>query len=171
MLEIVSCAALYELVLLAAVMAAAAVRFPVTVDPAGLALLAYHFLLYTLWLCATTLLVNLIAIFRGSSSAFVLAAGGQLVCVTMLLTLQKAESPLSVWQAATLRGDPISRLILGWQSVSWPSSFIPDTPYPPLSAEWSVLWLLVLCLAMAFAGGVIVRRHDLLTTDVESGGI
>ena len=170
--EIVGCTALYELAFLGAVLVAAAVRFPIVFDAAGTALLAYHFLIYTLWLCAATLLVNLIAIFRGSSSAFVLVTGGQLLCVTFFLALQLREPPvLSPWQLFVLHWDPAARLVLSWQVGVWPLAFAQDTPYPPLLAERSVLYLFIFCLAIVIAGGVIVRRHDLLVTDVESGGI
>lgn len=170
--RIAGAAAGYEALFLLAAAATAALRFEIYWDPLGWRLLAWHFVLYVLWLYAATLLVNLAAIRKGSSAAYAAVVGGQLLLTALFYPLREdpGNAALTAARAAVLRWNPAVCLVLGWQTGTWPWTLDLESPYPGLSLETSVLILFALALAVTLLGAAVVKRHDLLIADLETGG-
>ncbi len=171
-LKIALAAAGFEFSFLFAACAAAVLRFEVVFDAAGWLVLACHFVLYTLWLYATTLLVNLLAIRYGSSTAFVAVVGSQLLLTALFYSLQVSQEPeVTAQRAAVLRWNPAACLVLGWQSGRWPWTVDFGAPYPGLYLDTSIIILLFFSILITAAGALFVKLHDLLLSDMESGGM
>lgn len=160
----------YQLLLMLAALVTALLRWQVVWDAAGFLLFALHTLLYTLWLIMTAVLVNLLAIFQGSSAAFAWVTGGQLALLAPLSLLPLLDdTPLT--QSLLVCLNPICRLILSWHTGQT-QLLAPAlaAPYRGLYPIHSVVLLLVLCAAVLAVGAQIIRRHDLIVSDMESGG-
>ena len=170
--RIAGAAAGYEAIFLLSAVATAAFRFEVIWDALGWKLLAWHFVLYTLWIYAATLLVNLTAIWKGSSAAYAAVVGGQLLLTALFYPLREdpVNYALTAARAAILRWDPVACLVLSWQTGAWPWTIDLESPYPGLWLETSVLILLAFAMAFTILGAAIVKRHDLLISDLETGG-
>lgn len=170
--EIAAIAALtvvYELALMAGTVLVTALRCQLAWDGPGPALCAYHIALYALWTCALTVLVNLLAIPLGSSAAFVLLAGAQLVLTALLSTLRAFRDDAD--RIARLIGwNPISHLVLGWHSSQIEAlDQAIHSPYGGLSLCGSLLLAAALCAAAVLLGAFLVKRHDLLISNSETG--
>lgn len=150
-------AALYQVLLLAAALCTALLRWEVLFDLRGALYLGFHFGIYTLWTAGAALLVNLIAIFTGSSAAFTGLTAAQLVLISLFALLREPVYEL-------LRLNPMSCLVLGWQG----SRLLGDVA--AMRIENSLIISAILALAALVAGVVIVQRHDLIVSDMESGG-
>lgn len=162
----------FELAFLISVWLTAAIRFEIRYDPLGWTLAFYHLILYSLWIYAATILMNLVAVRWGSSRAYVIVAGGQLLMTTVFLPLQASDDPaVTAARAAILRWDPAACLVLGWQTGRWPWPFDVGSSYPGLNIEISTLILLLIAVSATVLGTVLVKRQDLLLSDAESGGI
>lgn len=152
----------FHIILLLAATVTTVCRFELRIDYAGMLLTTYHFLLYTLWVYIMTLSVNLIAIFFGSSAAYALVVGVQMVCIALLnfmdLLVRNSADRLSYEKI--LIWNPIAHLVLGWRSS-----------YMRTDLNASLLLFFLLWAAVTFAGAMIVKKHDILVSDSETGGI
>ena len=153
---------LYQGLIWAVAVVTAIVRWPLTPDRFGVWLLLFYWLIWSLWTYAFTLGINLVAIYLGSSSGFVLLASLQAVCISLLITLQAFESNKGLL-AILQRANPITCLILCWQT----SKLFDGSG--ELYLEDSLLLVLVLATTVTVAGGLIVQRHDLLISDTDGG--
>ena len=150
-------AALYQALLLAAALCTALLRWEVLFDLRGALYLGFHFGIYTLWTAGAALLVNLIAIFTGSSAAFTGLTAVQLVLISLFALFKEPVYEL-------LRLNPMSCLVLGWQG----NRLLGDVT--AMYMENSLIISAIMALAALVAGVVIVQRHDLIVSDMESGG-
>lgn len=101
--------------------------------------------------------MNLIAIFTGSSAAFTGLTAVQLVLISLFALFREPVYEL-------LRLNPMSCLVLGWQG----NRLLGDVA--AMRIESSLIISAILALAALVAGVVIVQRHDLIVSDMESGG-
>lgn len=155
-------ALLYQGLILGAVIVTAVIRWEVVPDGAGWPLLAFHWLIWSVWAFAFTMGINLLAIYWGSSGGFATLAGFQVVCVSLLIALKPFEENLMLLSTLK-RLNPVTCLILCWQT----SRFAGGGGGPYL--EDSLALVLLLAVAVTVAGAVIVRRHDLLISDTDGG--
>ena len=150
------------LVLLTALLTAF-VRWHIIWDTAGFSLLLYHFLIWGLWTLVATLAVNLIAIYLGSSAAFAVVAGFQVVCIALLMVAKQFEESPDIY-IAVLRANPVTCLVLSWQQSRF------DGAGYGIYLEDSLAGLIVAALLVALLGAALVKRHDLLVNNAESAG-
>lgn len=153
---------LYHAIMLAAVLATAAVRCHLMPDGRGWLLLLFHLLIWSFWSFAFTMGINLLAIYWGSGGAFVILSAFQVVCASLLIVLRAFEengTALSVLK----RVNPITCLILCWQTIRL-SSYSGG-----IYLEDSLSLVLSLAAAVTVAGALVVKRHDLLISDMEGG--
>lgn len=161
-------AVLYQSVYLAVVIAVACCRYAVVWD--GWPVLVLHAVLHILWLFATTLLVNVLAIQMGSGGAFGAVLGGQLVLIT-LLALQKLLEPNPDVFTIAIRLNPMAHLVLGWQSSSLAGLNVAlHAPWDILPLGGSLAYTAAVSLLALTTGGLLVRNHDLIIADCEFGG-
>ena len=153
---------LYQALVLATAVGLAAVRWTITDVSQGLPVLLTHLTLWSLWTFAFTLGVNLLAIYVGSSAAFAALAGVQVACIGALIALVPLiEQPELAQQF--LRINPVSCLVLSWHRSIFPSSSY------TLSVGDSLTFLLLAAVVVAAVGGWLIRRHDLLKTEMDGG--
>lgn len=163
-------ALLYQFLCMIAVTTTAILRYEVILDKYGIALFVFHFLASSLWIIFTTLAVNLLAVFCGSSTAFVWVAGIQTILVSAFSAI-RYFSDLPLLQTIIIRSNPVSCLVLSWHtSKNEELNSILASPYQGMSLSHSIIILSVFCIATIIAGAVIVWRHDLIASDSETGG-
>ncbi len=153
---------LYQGLILGAVLATSVICWEVVPDGAGWLLLAFYWLIWSLWTFAFTMGINLLAIYWGSSGSFAALAGFQVVCVSLLIALKPFEEDFARLSALR-RVNPISCLILCWQTSRFAGGG------GGIYLEDSLALVLILAAAVTAAGAVIVRRHDLLISDTDGG--
>ena len=160
----------YQFVLLAASLLTTAVRYSISFDLAGWLLLIIHFCLYSIWMIMITLWINLVAIYRGSSAAFLLLTGVQTVFIC-LFSLARSMQNNEALKSAFLRADPVSCLVLGWHSSRIAS--LSQALAPPCSGlflEDSLIFVCAGCLAALLIGELVIQRHDLIIAGEDTGG-
>lgn len=163
-------AIVYELVCMTSTVVTAVMRYDVILDKYGIQLFLFHFLVYAFWLIVTTLAVNLIAVFCGSSTAFVWVAGSQTILVTLFYILKKFSGHPLI-QSIIVRTNPISCLVFSWHTSRYEElTTILSSPYQGIYLSHTIVILLVLCIITIMAGAIIVWRHDLIVSDLEAGG-
>lgn len=150
------------LMLLSAVLTAL-LRWHIVWDAYGFRMLLYHFLIWGMWTLAATLAVNLAAIYLGSSSAFSVVAGFQVVCIALLMAAKQFEEIPEVY-IALLRANPVTCLVLSWQQSRF------DGAGYGIYLEDSLAGIITAALLIALTGAALVKRHDLLVNNAESAG-
>ena len=150
---------LYQALVLAAAVGLAAVRWTITDVSQGLPVLLTHL---SLWTFVFTFGVNLLGIDVGRSAAFAALAGVQVACIGALIALVPLiEQPELAQQF--LRINPVSCLVLSLHRSMFPSSSY------TLSVGDSLTFLLLAAVVVAAVGGWLIRRHDLLKTEMDGG--
>jgi len=117
--------------------------------------------------------VNLAAMLWGSSAGFVVVFAVQ---AGMLAVLCSGESLGGSYDALNqlVFWDPISRLILGWQSggtFSGRAKVLPAEYGQVLNLSSSLVLLLRMAVAMAALGLVAIQKKDILVSNLETGGV
>lgn len=166
-------ALLFQVLLLAAALFTAAVRYRLTIDAGGLLLGAYALAIPALWTYAATLAVNLIAVKAGSSAGFGAVAAAQTVCVVLFGLEDALERYGGIAlgpEGYLLRCNPMASLVMGWHSSG---TEVLDqavhAPYRTIDFNHSLALCLVLCVVVLAAGAWTVQRHELLKADSETG--
>lgn len=149
----------------------AVLRWDVVWTGEGWILLGVHVLLFTLWTLTMALGVNLLALVWGSSTGFLVVFALQAGMLAALCTgtkLELADPAL----ARLLFLDPISRLILGWQSggVFGLEGALPAEYGHVLSLSDSLLLVAVMMIAVVVVGLVVIQKKDILVSNLETGG-
>lgn len=162
----------FHLLLLAVAMVTAAVRHELQVDSAGIMLLACHFLIHSLWMYVMALSVNLLAVYFGSSAGYAMVISGQLVCVALmnLMDLLVRRSDGGLTYESALSWNPIAHLVLGWQRSGMEGVQASSSFSMRMDMNGSLAMFLLLGAAVTFLGALIMKRHDLLVSDLETEG-
>jgi hypothetical protein len=171
-LSIGAMAGLYQTVLLSAVVLATALRYELQINGAGMAVLAYHFMLRGAWVYSATLIVNLLAIWVGSSFSFLAVGGIQFLCIALLGCAEtiRQHLDLTALQGVLLNLNPIAHLIVGWHTSDFQAiNQVLHSPYSGLDLNHSLLLMFAFCTVSLSLGAVYVKRHDLLLSDSEVG--
>lgn len=161
----------FNLLALVTAVLTASIRWKLEIDRAGIELMGYHFLIYSLWAYIMALLVNLIAIYLGSSTAYASVVSGQLICIVLLnlahFLVRSYDGRFS--HANLLVWNPVAHLVLGWHdsSIVIADPILP-TSYMPLGLNDSLLLFLLIAIVTTFVGAFIIKRHDLLVSDMET---
>ena len=141
----------------------ALIRWDITWNVVGFRLLLYHFIIWGLWTLGATLAVNLLAIYMGSSSAFAVVAGFQVVSIALLMVAKQFDENPDVY-IAVLRANPVTCLVLSWQQSRF------DRPGYGIYFEDSLAGIVIAALLVAVLGAALVKKHDLLVNNAESAG-
>ncbi len=163
---------IFHLILLAAIIVTTTGRYELQIDSAGIVLVAYHFFIHSLWIYAMTLSVNLLAIYFGSSTAYSFVISVQLVC-TVLLNLMDwlvryYEGKL--FYENVIKWNPIAHLVLSWHSSDMENvSQVLTSPYMQVDLKCSLFIFLLFGIIITFIGAFIVKKYDLLVSDLETG--
>lgn len=162
-----------QVFLQASTLLVSALRWDVVWTWEGWILLGIHVLLFTLWTLTMTLGVNLAAMIWGSSTGFLVVFAVQ---AGMLALLCSGESLGGSYDALNqlVFWDPISRLVLGWQSggaFSGLAQVLPAEYGQVLHLSSSLVLLLLMTVAMAVLGLMVVQKKDILVSNLETGGV
>lgn len=162
----------FQMLLLAAAMLTAICRFELRVDSAGIVLLTYHFLIHSLWIYSMTLLINLSALYIGSSAAYVTVNAAQLVCIVLLypMDLLVRCSDGRITYGMILKWNPVAHLILGWHGCKVGTvERLLESSRLQIDLNHSLVILILFGSFITSAGALIVRKHNLLISDSEMG--
>lgn len=162
----------FHILLLAVAILITAGRFELQIDHAGIVLMAYHFFIYSLWVYIMALSVNLLAMHFGSSTAYAVVISVQLVCIVLLnlmdLLVRYFDGGLSYEKI--LIWNPIARLVLGWHSSNAEmTDQVLTSSYMQIGLDHSLMIFFLIGSIVTLAGALIIKRHDLLVSDLETG--
>lgn len=140
------------------------VRYQVVVDKAGIILACSYFFIYGLWMYKITVIINLAALWLGSSTSYAVVLGVQMLEITLL-------GATDMWNCyGMLKYNPIAHLMLGWHGSRIESlGSVLLEPYQGLDLSASLLFEVITCGILLAVGSVIVRKHNLLISDSEMG--
>ena len=150
----------------------AAFRWNVVWTTEGWVLLGVHVLIFTLWTLTMALGVNLLALVWGSSAGFLAVFALQAGMLAALCTGAKLE-PADPALARLLFLDPISRLVLGWQSggAFGLEGALPAEYGHVLTLSGSLLLVALMTAAVLVLGLVAIQKKDILVSNLETGGV
>lgn len=150
----------------------AALRWEVMWTTEGWILLGIHVLLFTLWTLTMALGVNLLALIWGSSAGFLVVFALQAGMLAALCTGAKLE-PADPALGRLLFLDPISRLVLGWQSggAFGLEDALPAVYGHVLTLSGSLLLVALMTVAVVILGLVVIQKKDILVSNLETGGV
>lgn len=150
----------------------AALRWNVVWTEEGWLLLGIHVLLFTLWTFTMALGVNLLALIWGSSTGFLAVFALQAGMLAALCTGAKLESADPAL-ARLLVLDPVSRLVLGWQSggAFGLEGALPAEYGHVLTLSGSLLLVALMTAAVVVLGLVVIQKKDILVSNLETGGV
>ena len=137
----------------------------------GMCLLGIHMLLFSLWTFAMALGVNLLALIWGSSAGFLVVFAIQAGMLAALCTGAKLE-PADPALGRLLFLDPISRLVLGWQSggaLGLEGALQAEYGHV-LTLSGSLMLLGAMTVAVVVLGLVVIQKKDILVSNLETGG-
>lgn len=163
---------IFNMLLLAATILTTVSRYTLQPDPAGIVLMVYHLLIQSLWIYIMALLVNLFAVFWGSSAAYAIVVSAQLICIVLLTFMDQLvrHSDGRLSYENVLIWNPASHLVLGWHSSNVESvSQVLTSSYMRADLYHSLIMLLLAAIMITCAGALIVKKHDLLISDLETG--
>ena len=150
----------------------AALRWNVVWTGEGWILLGVHVLLFTLWTFAMAIGVNLLALVWGSSTGFLVVFALQSAMLAALCMGQGVEppSPLLDWLMLL---DPVTRLVLGWQSggIFGLEGVLPAAYGHVLNLSGSLLLVAMMTAAVVVLGLVVIQKKDILVSNLETGGV
>lgn len=163
---------IFHMLLLAATILTTLIRYTLQIDHAGILLMVYHFLLHSLWVYIMAMLINLSAIFLGSSSAYAIVVSAQFVCIVLLCLMDSlirsfdgrlSYESVFIW-------NPAAHLVLGWHGSNVKMlDQILTSPYLRTDLNHSLILFLLFGTVLTFAGALIIKKHDLLISDQETG--
>lgn len=150
----------------------AALRWDVVWTTEGWILLGIHMLLFSLWTFAMALGVNLLALILGSSTGFLMVFAIQAGMLAALSIGQGIEPPSALLDRLLLF-NPVSRLVLGWQSggVFGLEGALPAEYGHVLTLSGSLLLLALMTVAVVILGLVVIEKKDILVSNLETGGV
>lgn len=150
----------------------AALRWEVMWTTEGWVLLGIHVLLFTLWTLTMALGVNLLALIWGSSAGFLVVFALQAGMLAALCTGAKLE-PADPALGRLLFLDPISRLVMGWQSggAFGLEGDLPAEYGHVLTLSGSLLLVALMTVAVVILGLVVIEKKDILVSNLETGGV
>lgn len=163
---------IFHMLLLTAAILTTVIRYKLQIDSAGIVLLAYHFLIHSLWVYIMALFINLFAIFWGSSTAYAAVISAQLGCIVLLclMDLLVRNSDGRLTYENILIWNPAAHLVLGWHSSNLETvGQVLTSSYMQADLNFSLILFLLLGMIITFAGVHIIKTHDLLVSDLETG--
>lgn len=162
---------IFQILLLFVAVITTLLRYPVTVDSAGMLLFLYHLVIRFLWVFLWVIFINLLAIRKGSSRSFTVAMIVKSSCIAVL--------GLGSFFKAGGRGvnlflkiNPAARLVLGWHESRlkiFKQELAP--PYHGLYLEESLAFYVFAVICILVIGANIIKKYDFLISDSEMGAV
>lgn len=168
LLPLIKTICIFEVLFLNTIIVVAALRYEVIFSVGGFVLLGCHFLIFILWNFALVLLVNVIAIKVGSSTAFTLVMVAQMTCTAALSTInilthmKAAQAVIDI----LLWINPIAHTVLGWHRSPLLTTELINSRYS-LNLTASILLHALFCIITVVIGGLLILKKDLLAEDIE----
>lgn len=138
----------------------------VTFDTNGYLLLVFYILIYSLWLFATTLVINMLSLLIENSKSFSFVCAVQLGNVALYgilhswLDFSQYEGEGMEQQILLLKALPMSNLILKWHSSLFSNPEIHSVFGINYPFETSVFILILFSLIAGILGGIAVKYND-----------
>lgn len=161
---------IYETISVAAVILVTALRYDILITSNGNFLLGYHILIFTMWNFAWTLLINICAIRKGSSAAFIMAMSIQIfltVCLSTKNSLQINHAPENII-SKVISYNPVAHTVVGWHKNIPSSENLVGFQYP-IDLSSSIILMLFFCIIVILIGDILIQTHDLILENVEIG--
>lgn len=142
-------------------------RYSVSLDPPDIILCLYHFLIFSFWTSAMTVVVNLFAILIDSSASFVLSFGMQVTMIVSLMLIDYFKEDKIV--AEVLKNiNPMSHLVLGWhkaeiQGLNETFCVLSNS----LTLPASLFLVMVIYFIIVVLGAVLITHFDLIISNSE----
>lgn len=158
---------LLELLYLITIIAVSSMRYEMIMDIQGLAILLVHFLLFSLWMIASALFVNILSLRVGSSYSYLVFIMLE-SCSIALLTLLKFVVNRKLLTEVLLYCNPMANLVLCWHDMKYSFDDFGE-PRFHMSMAVSVFIFFLLALFMIIYGGYQVRNKEILIENNEIG--
>lgn len=178
-------ALLYSLAMVVAGLIVAGINNRIIYDRESFIILIYYLLIHSLWLYSTTLLINILAIKLESSMAYTIVAGIQLTFLGLLLLWDETLPLHGTYNlernARLLQLNPIAHLALPWRSSfiesvnsrinEYLDFFMIDWSVIDFELNNSIVLFTIISIIVIILGVVIVKKHELISIEMEKGGI
>lgn len=149
-------------------------NFGVYFDEGSIYLLFYYMLIFSLWLYITTLSVNLIAVFIGSSNSASIMIGIQIILL-LLLGIFDTWIPIDtnkMTAGSLLKLNPISHLVLSWHnSRIFSVNRLVNILNINFTFHNSMIYMGTLAIILTLIGGVIIQKMQIITINKETGAV
>ncbi len=147
----------------------------IKIDAGSLQLLILYFLVYTLWLYITTILINILAMYTNSASSFAVVSVIQLLLISLLGLFNTVfpieDNPNPGRNIKMMLANPMAHLILGWHdNMSEAADNVKQVFNITINAEHTIVYYTVLAALVTIAGIISVNRYDIIISDHETGG-
>lgn len=143
-------------------------------DKSTLIIFCYHICVQSLWLLATTLLVNVLSILFGSSISFSIIYFIQVAFLSLFAIFEKYfrfEQGNIGRKTLILKSNPISHLVLKWHSSSM-REINQKINYLHIDFDlWeSIMFYLIMSAIVIIFGSFVVKKQELIYLNRETGG-
>lgn len=141
-------------------------------DNLSLIMTAYYLLIYSLFLFAFTLMINIIAIAAGSRIGFIAAAVTEVLGMGFFMMLGKIitdEADIAEKYIWTLKANPFAHLVFGVHSskINDLNEFI-NLKNIQFDLNESVIYFFILSLIMVAVGYLIVKKREFIINNRET---
>lgn len=164
--------AIFYVVLLITVSIVTEFRYDIVLDNYGIEIMIYHYLIHTLWTYIMVIMVNILAIYFGSSTAYAIIVSFQILNVVILniIDLIVRYFDGKIFYRHLLRWNVIAHLVVGWHSDSMLSEYKKfSSIYMDTELIESLTLFIIIGSVVTMIGGIIINKHDLLVSDLEKG--
>lgn len=143
-------------------------------DKNVLFILCYHLCIQSLWLFATTIMINVLSILFGSSISFSIIYSVQmtfLLCNSIFSSYFQFERGNVERKTNILKLNPISHLVLKWhnsrlQKINSEINFLNID----FKLSESIVFFIIISIIVFISGCIIVKRQELIYINRETGG-
>lgn len=171
------CAVLYQVSYTAAVVGGTAYFNQLLISETTVKLTVYYVLLNILWLFLLAFVMNILAIFFNSKTAFLLVAGFEIFQMSILLLW---DGVIYVGKTAVYT-NLFSNLVLSWHESAdqqlnrWQTDYLINNMITvdfagSIPFLFSMLLFLGLAMILVAAGCILFEKYDLIVTNKETGG-
>lgn len=148
--------------------------FGINYNPGSLNLFIDFFVIYSLWLFITTLLINLIAIGIGSQNSVVIMSGIQGILIFLIQIFDKLlpfdHNPNLYGKL--LQINPMSHLVMSWHSSKIDMvNNIGNVLGISFPFSKTILYFGMSSIILIFIGGMIIKRTQFIVVNKETGGV
>lgn len=142
----------------------------VNLDRGAIIMAVYYIAIYSLYLLATTLAINIMSILFGSNIGFTIVQAVILLSISIFFILgnYSKDGLITGKMVAVIKSNPIANLIFSFHSskIDTLNSLI-NTKNINFDLNYSVLYYLILCVAIIIFGIFVVEKHEFVINNKE----